>query len=1024
MEELAKRAMVQLILGLHRTAVKEFTTAYRRVALRRATLPNAPTLVRTDAAELSAQFEIELLEDPPAIRLREFWDHAGALDGGVLFEGPRSPGQGARELVALNGICNAHQRISGDINEKDERKRGETNTSEEASGFSFKSAEAFKPIVSLLAGSAVAGGAAAGEHSLFASIGLGLATALISSITITRSTGSSRKQERQLDKVFIPDLSLRTLDRVLPMLLDRLRLAGLAPVLVIDELDKVDNLAQRIYGMVRCLKKLMAENVFSCFLTDRSYIEHLRIRGSAEAYGLTYSYFSYPLLVTHQPGDIDKYLGELLDVPALEAAPGTVDPSSNDRLDADVLKWILRHRSRLHALDLNRELAKIRSETGMVQISRGAVRSDYLYRIDVTLQVAIELQLCAPHVVSWLAQRPGMMQTLIDALYFLSRHWLDGEERIDLAWSVREQFAGLLCRRMNLDEVRIGSPGSNGSGKELAALGPDDVRLLLQVVQDVAKFLSETNTLENVKTAWANIQSQRAGVPIATPGQSVLDALLLGADSLLIKDSHAMQAYRWRYWPSGAPRVPGDEPQDLEVMKTQARKAADFIHRAEANLWTAFTPQNDTSEPNGAVFELLADTARILPTSPAWSRVKAAIANLDLIEKDQGNVSTFDADCRVLGDFAGMLRSHAAMLHHVLRVAAFLVGLGSAQAVHDRLRTGLYILSMGLRFAAIDSKDIGNAVAEFKDALDESLNINAHPQRADPPATVDIESHVFRTTVAEAWDDARQLSSRIDVAALVTKAWDAIYERLLEFALAKTERAAEPDEMLCAACGVGPSQPLALDIGAITLSEWTSALFASVGLRHEDPRNFVPLWVAPFCLRSLGYSPELAGSQVLPDFLSQVAARRNEGEAERARAYKLLEQDLFRHDEPTGAYRCALVLRRTRNSFMSAWRQRPTRGFILLLQASQVGDVRQLTPLLGNISAAQRPALVGAEQPPDVTAEETRLLKELSALDVPKTEVWIYAKAGGTTREPSIIGPKNADEILASSVSTQAKSAS
>src|SRR5262249_9978824 len=96
------------------------------------------------------------------------------------------------------------------------------------------------------------------------------------------SSSSSLKRERRVDRTFIPDLSIKTLHRLLPSLIERLQDAGLAPVFVVDELDKVDDLERRIYPLIRNLKKLFAERSFTCLLVDRGFYENLLIREELE----------------------------------------------------------------------------------------------------------------------------------------------------------------------------------------------------------------------------------------------------------------------------------------------------------------------------------------------------------------------------------------------------------------------------------------------------------------------------------------------------------------------------------------------------------------------------------------------------------------------------------------------------------------------------------------------------------------------------------------------------------------------
>ena len=528
-EKRAQLALVHIILSLHRAVVREFSEKYwDRLQQSWMNLP------RGDAGELAAQFEIELLEDPPAARLREYWQHARALSDGILFPTQRLRDQGARELAAINGICNAHQRISGALSQTERQQREQIVGREQVRGFDAKAIDALKPLGAVFAGAAVTGTAAVATSPLWAAGILGLLTAWASSLFLKSTVTTVNKGQRNLDRVFIPDLTPRTLDRVLPALLYRLREAGLAPVLIIDELDKVEDIARRLESMIRYLKKLMAENVFSCFLTDRGYIEYLRLDHGRAAYDRPSSYFSHRLLVAYGPKEVDDYLSELLEV--------VDDGDAAAPLDREVLKWVLRHRSQLHALNLNRELAAIRGDDGHISLPPGDIRTDFQYRIDVTLQMAIELQLYSKEIMGWSQRQRGLQQTLFDALYYLSRSWLRGDRFVDLSATGKAAIIEELEQRMNLKEATCDETQDANSGQlQLQpanavlgpALRPDDVLMLTTVLDGIVRFLSPQTMRHDVDALWDEVVQRLSRYSVSRPPQEVMDALLLGNQSLL-----------------------------------------------------------------------------------------------------------------------------------------------------------------------------------------------------------------------------------------------------------------------------------------------------------------------------------------------------------------------------------------------------------------------------------------------------------------------------------------------------------
>lgn len=593
----AQLALKQIILGLHRAVMREFAGAYRQAVLHEPQA-HAGAAFAAERGELAAQFELELMEDPPAARLREMWEQAGALETGILFPRGRAvdvqtarrqresgaaeplvPDQGTRELVALNGICNAHQRISGELSGEVNDKHLSAAGKDKVTGIDPRLADAFKPAASIVSGAAVAGGSIAAGFGLPSVLLLGIATAVGSSLVFRRSSTFTGKRERQIDRKFIPDLTVRTLDRVLPTLLERLRNAGLAPVFVIDELDKVDGLSDRIIAMVHYLKKLVAESVFTCFLTDRGYMEFLRLRQRERAYDVAYSYFTHPLLVAHEPADFDAYLDRVLVVPQ--------GGSAADVADREILKWVLRHRSQMHALNLTREIAALRTDWGECNLRPGLVRQAMLYRIDATMQVAIEFFLNSPAAVGWAMQRPNMRQTLLDALYYISREWLGGARELHLdpgSASDRQRFRAALFGRMNIDEVRP-CPVEETSAEATSLVSDDDLKVLFETACAMARFLADVRLATRIDATWPRNRLQREGMPPAPrPSQVVLEALLLGQKSVLVSEPADAGRYTFRYWQTGQLRDAPDTPREPREIHDAAANQLAFVAALETSV--------------------------------------------------------------------------------------------------------------------------------------------------------------------------------------------------------------------------------------------------------------------------------------------------------------------------------------------------------------------------------------------------------------------------------------------------------
>lgn len=1035
----ARVALKQFILGLHRAVAKEFVRAYRQRLVEGPGLLQPSPLAREDLAELAAQFEIELTEDPSAARLHEFWDMAGARTQGVLFDMPVRPDQGARELVAVNGLCNAHQRISGEISAQDKTARREDATTETQAGLDLRGAELARPLVSVLAGAAVAGGAAAGAHHLGLALVSGLATAIGSAALFKASSTTTRHAGRQLDTTFIPDLSLKTLDRILPTLIQRLRDCGLAPVLIVDELDKVSDLAERFIPMMDFMKKLVAENIFSCFITDRAYLETLRMRNQDTAYGRASSYFTHSLLVTYRPADVDVYLDKLLVVDRTSAPPlpegvapadayqAALHDAEADVVDLEVLKWVLRHRSRLHALGLAREIAALRGEASTLSIAPGAVRTEYTYRIDVTFQVAIEFLLAQPYVQAWLRQRPGMSQTLLDSLYFPSLEWLSG--RRGISQDSKTAFEAKLVSRMNLAEVH--APGASVSFSN--ALSEDDKEFLWLMVMELLRFLHELRDVRSAGELWSKLPP-RAWSPRAEPTLAVLQAMLLSSEALVLRDSSTKTfAYAWRYTPTGEARLaPGvdplspnpvfvgvgestmtnlnsvrnsvkaDQPQNIVGPKVEA--ALERIIAIETNLWRIFKWSDNVSAPDGAAFKLLGDRLRILPTTPAWSRVNAAVTNIKDVLSGGGSRGTLLEDERAVTDFLNLLDESASMVIHALVVASFCGAARANAAPAEAFMFALEMLSAGESFGGLNSEELLWSMERMETSArdDHGADLVELAKRAeewhldDPRLPVEV-----RNAASLGGSTLASLSWPIAIVA----AWNSLEERLRGFALTGDSPPAALDEILCAIRGVGPYVLVDLDLKAMPLQRWTRAFVGASMLGVEDPglKDKAPRWLVGHALHHLGAAT--LDTQRVASLIAWALGPKADPIDRRA-----VEEAIFARSRGGGALevvnRVAICITAGVEAPMGGWTAPPQTGFVLVIRPEL------LPPILAMSNAVLRiPFVVATAQGPGVRISPEQVRGAMSA-QTGNRQIWVYRQRYSQMLEPAVVGPQKVDEVL------------
>ncbi|MFM0557099.1 hypothetical protein P0D69_39985 [Paraburkholderia sediminicola] len=1037
LEAQANMALEQIILGLHRAVVKEYADAYRKAAEywgtspinRRSPLPPAGKHNRhrrfgehaSEWAELAAQFEVELMEDPPAARLRQFYCFIDALDDeeyvenvafyatynglpaskgvlaskGTLFNNRPQRDQAARELVALNGICSAHQRISGRLNEEERRNENNRREASTETNVDTSKLDALRPVATLVSGAVVGGGAAVASGSVAQGALLAALTVIAGSFVLRHSSSTHTRRERKLDSTFIPDLSLRTLDRLLPTLLRRLMAAGLAPVFVIDELDKVDELSDRLLAMVNRLKKLMAENVFSCFLTDRGYLEYLAQREREQAYGVEYSYFSHPLLVAFQPADFDAFLTDLLD-----------SDSDASKADCEVLKWVLRHRSTMHAMALNREIAAFsttinpdgaitppppsstaeadtstfHAATNWINIPTGAVRSDRLYRIDATMQVVIEAHLNTEDVIAWLKRWPAMRQTLLDALYYLSREWLGDMSDVELADSdavnadpddkVRPKLRAYLEGRMNVEQVEAkkepgdvsadppDKPKPDATMKRLSAR---DMDFFTKLIRNIARDLSDQRRLPFDLQWWMNpnLLPVNIGASVAAPSQVVLYALFYGDESVLIADEGTR--FRFRYTRSGdlrdqsrhapptqaAPQTPSQPRKPADIAKDAAGPQA-FIETWVSALGSLLaSAQTDASLHSGVLFQLFSEQLRILPTTPAWTPVQASIERLSAAQFALGNANELESDVLAVNAFEKMLRASFPTLAVVLTTAAFIGALGGEATLEDGIMNGLRALSTGLRFAALDSDGVRDATREFRKQIVYRLSV-AVPD--DPPVEGGVgESITDVTSRAAVWFwSGRERSTSLSWAAIVLRAWQGFLERLQTYSTPITEHVPRLEEIICAASGLGPSRTLGLSIAGSTLGGWTSVLLEALVSgpassatktipRGQEPAKpaddgETPIPVLAYGLRYLG--AQCMSAEAMHFFVESIRKVRKMDTDALASLGLAAGRSLSSANVPGS--RVIIVVRTPGSSVTSTWTSPVTRAFFLVVTPQQL----------------------------------------------------------------------------------------
>lgn len=638
-EDEAQNALVQITLGLYRALAAELAYAFRHALESR---DSYTPRERLEAMELAAQFELELDRCPEPLRLREYWRRAGLLPGGALFSRgnyygtPLPADQGFRELLALASACEMYRRISGTPTSEEERKDEAAQERKAGVETDTKGKDLLTPLASLVTGGLAGVGSFAADAPAVAAAFTGLIAALGATTVFKVSSTRSRKRTFTEETKFIRNLTVATLDREIPVLVERACAAGLVPLFIVDELDKISGLSERITALVRRLKKLVAERAFFCFLTDRDYFEEVRSRTAKNAYPMEYTYFTHRLFIVFTPEDFHRWLGETLKVHAPGGDPasaplggtvtstgtgaGTAPPASDGDLseeleDLKVLPYVLLHQAKMHPIDLRRRLAQLTRQDRTLALQPGDLRTTPGNLCDLVIQLAVEIVLDRKEVREVLERESAFRRLVYDALYYPSRLWEQAEYELDLRDDQEEDFGRALIARMRVEEGEEEKPAppvetgqkkkkdkgrpeepepGKGSDEELA-LPEADRRGLFHLARDLATLLSHEEAFRQAYLDWEKRRAEEAAengdadfeerhLPWGTVQSSFLPIVF----PLLIEDANAPGLYRWCFDRAGRLRseVAGREraPEALSLPAGADPFAEAEKVRAFANL--------------------------------------------------------------------------------------------------------------------------------------------------------------------------------------------------------------------------------------------------------------------------------------------------------------------------------------------------------------------------------------------------------------------------------------------------------
>ena len=487
-KETAHAMLVQITLGLYRAFAEELSACFVRQAQRLSPDGAFDVLSRGEALELAAQLTMDLDRGAEAAVLRSYWQRMGRLATGVLW--PDSVGtamanagyadRGMQEIVAAITAGQAFRVCSGQVTYEHTRIDSAERDNRVEAATRLDGKDLLNKVWGLVAAGVV--GAALWPVSVGAAAVAGVGAGLIGTTALNWSSRRTRRSQLSADYRFVPNSSPATLDRDLPVVIGRIRETGLAPVFLVDELDKVENGGSVIPEIINRLKNLTTDYGFFCFLTDRDYFESVERTVRSGAFPREATYFSQRWIVVQHPTAIGEYVHERL---ALSEAPSTADDIARY-----MLSCIIPYRAKGNMADVIRELS---SQSGIPPSEQIVFRRHY--RWQMVIQLAIEHILRREELRGRIEKEFGFLQIALDALYMIARAWERGDRSIELSRSaVRDRL---------MDRLRIASAGAGLHPTEKNKIFSDtvndaDLGLLHEQVVALALLLSRFGAIRDL----------------------------------------------------------------------------------------------------------------------------------------------------------------------------------------------------------------------------------------------------------------------------------------------------------------------------------------------------------------------------------------------------------------------------------------------------------------------------------------------------------------------------------------------
>lgn len=311
----------QLTTNLYRSFCRELVSSFEE---KQREIAQSSNNGRLRFPELLGHLNLSLMNTAEVGVYRKIWQQAGVMERGILFKNSdkycppdsrieqresrlgraiEEENQGVKEITAIAALTRSFRKLAGKFEVSSSYRQ--SNEKNQVTGV----ASEMKP-AEVLAGISMLGATVIGSQGQALPA---LITALSSLVFFTFSVNQTARQNRLKEEalLFEPDTGPASLSRDIPYILSCISRCGLAPVFIIDELDKLqDDQLDRMLDKMTLLKHIITEK--ACFIYLGSLRAATVVHGKDAEAGVFSSLFKVRTQLCYKADNVIPWMFETM----------------------------------------------------------------------------------------------------------------------------------------------------------------------------------------------------------------------------------------------------------------------------------------------------------------------------------------------------------------------------------------------------------------------------------------------------------------------------------------------------------------------------------------------------------------------------------------------------------------------------------------------------------------------------------------------------------------------------------------